>query len=382
MVDSKKHKHAGPMAGKKADRGGLNSKDFRRVQRDANLTPKAKALQARQKARSNAQRAQSPAAAQTPPPQKRIDGVSGPFVLHHVVYRPATARAAAAAAADALGPLCHVWLHGMTSGARTFADVMRPVADASGLPVVALDLRGHGASPEPAAPTAYTPAAMAADVKATLDSLGIARCHLLGHSYGARVAFQFAADYAPRVATLVIEDAFAAADRSGGPALDAAAFAARAAAMRAQYAGSFATRAAAAAFFERVAGPARSHGFDSYDRNVGGPDAAGLFHPLYRPHAAYAWAEHARLADMSGVWLDPARHAFPVHLMCGGGPGCAITATRFRALSADAAAMSGATVLGRPLRTARRVDGSGHSIHRTHPEAFVADLLDATRASA
>jgi pimeloyl-ACP methyl ester carboxylesterase len=304
--------------------------------------------------------------------------MSGPFVLNHAVCQPAQAAAGAA-----LGPLCHVWLHGMTSAHQTFLNVMQTVADASGIPVVALDLRGHGKSAVPESPTAFTASAMAADVNATLDALQVESCHLLGHSWGSRVAFQFAADYAARIASLVIEDEFVVADHSQGPAAAADAFAARAAEMQRQAVDSFASHDDAIAYFERVSGPAKNLGFDNYERKVGGPGADGRFAALFRPHVAFAWNEHARLADMTFVWRQPAAYPFPVHIMCGGDDASAdVTEAIFRTLAAEAAEMADATAGGKPLRTARRVEGAGHVIHRTHPDEFVADLLAATQPSA
>lgn len=47
----------------------------------------------------------------------------------------------------------------------------------------------------------------AADLKALLDTLGVARAHIIAMSQGARVAFRFARDYPDRVASLVLHSA-------------------------------------------------------------------------------------------------------------------------------------------------------------------------------
>jgi len=69
--------------------------------------------------------------------------------------------------------------------------------------VVQVDLRNHGRSPHSAA---MSFAAMAADIAALQDTLGIARSHLVGHSLGGRVAMELALHHAARVQRLVVAD--------------------------------------------------------------------------------------------------------------------------------------------------------------------------------
>lgn len=66
------------------------------------------------------------------------------------------------------------------------------------------DLRGHGRSAMPA--SGYTLPAMCDDLIGLLDHLGIERAHIVGHSYGARVALCFAGQYPARVRTLTVAD--------------------------------------------------------------------------------------------------------------------------------------------------------------------------------
>lgn len=66
------------------------------------------------------------------------------------------------------------------------------------------DLRGHGASSMP--PSGYTLDRMVADLAALHDALGITQTHLVGHSYGARVALAYAAQYPDRVKSLTVAD--------------------------------------------------------------------------------------------------------------------------------------------------------------------------------
>lgn len=66
--------------------------------------------------------------------------------------------------------------------------------------VLAVDLRGHGASPAPAGP--YSVADLAGDVVAVLDSIGVNRAHLVGLSLGGAVAQWIAVHRPARVQTL------------------------------------------------------------------------------------------------------------------------------------------------------------------------------------
>ena len=70
---------------------------------------------------------------------------------------------------------------------------------------VALDLRGHGRSAPPA-DAEYDLAAQAADVAAVADALGLERFALVGHSYGAGIALEYAAAHPERVTHLLVAD--------------------------------------------------------------------------------------------------------------------------------------------------------------------------------
>ncbi|MHB8147804.1 MAG: alpha/beta fold hydrolase [Vulcanimicrobiaceae bacterium] len=76
--------------------------------------------------------------------------------------------------------------------------------------IVAIDLRGTGASSVPPGP--YLMETMAADVAAVLDALGIERAMLVGHSLGGYVALAFARMYAERVERLALVCSRIAAD--------------------------------------------------------------------------------------------------------------------------------------------------------------------------
>lgn len=69
--------------------------------------------------------------------------------------------------------------------------------------VIAVDLRNHGRSPHV---TGMGYEAMAEDLLALLDRLGVARAHLLGHSMGGKVAISLARLAPSRVASLIVAD--------------------------------------------------------------------------------------------------------------------------------------------------------------------------------
>lgn len=70
--------------------------------------------------------------------------------------------------------------------------------------VIACDLPGHGAAPPLAGPTSAE--AIAHDVIATLDALGLQRAAVLGHSFGGMVAQELARIAPERVAALALAD--------------------------------------------------------------------------------------------------------------------------------------------------------------------------------
>ena len=96
-----------------------------------------------------------------------------------------------------------VLLHGLASNARIWDGVASRLAGA-GLRVVALDQRGHGDSEQPS--SGYDFATLGRDLSAALPALGIERPVLAGHSWGANVALQFAADRPGALAGLALVD--------------------------------------------------------------------------------------------------------------------------------------------------------------------------------
>jgi len=70
---------------------------------------------------------------------------------------------------------------------------------------IAFDMRGHGQS-EPVQNNDFSLAAMTQDVSAVVDSLGIAKFVLMGHSYGGGVIATYAGVHPERVAGLLFVD--------------------------------------------------------------------------------------------------------------------------------------------------------------------------------
>jgi len=93
-----------------------------------------------------------------------------------------------------------VLLHGWGASSATMALVHDDLA--RGYDVTAVDLPGHGRSGLP--PDPWGTADFAACVLAMMDRLRISRPHILGHSFGGRVALDLAARYPDRIHKLVL----------------------------------------------------------------------------------------------------------------------------------------------------------------------------------
>ena len=92
-------------------------------------------------------------------------------------------------------------LHGLAS-TRRFWDLVVP--GLAGLPVLALDQRGHGDSERPSGP--YDGDTVAADALTALDAVGLSRVVVVGHSWGASTALRLAATAPERVLAVVALD--------------------------------------------------------------------------------------------------------------------------------------------------------------------------------
>ena len=99
-----------------------------------------------------------------------------------------------------------VLLHGFTGTTRSMARLaegLRPTHR-----VIRIDLVGHGSSEAPKDTAPYRMERCVAQVVAALDSLDIARPHLLGYSMGGRVALALCAARLDRFTSAVLIGAF------------------------------------------------------------------------------------------------------------------------------------------------------------------------------
>jgi pimeloyl-ACP methyl ester carboxylesterase len=95
-----------------------------------------------------------------------------------------------------------VLLHGFPDSSHLWRKQVPALAD-SGMRVIAPDLRGFGESDRPAAVEEYALRRSVADVVAVLDALEIERAHVVGHDWGAAVAWMLASLVPARVERLV-----------------------------------------------------------------------------------------------------------------------------------------------------------------------------------
>lgn len=97
-----------------------------------------------------------------------------------------------------------VLVHGFTGAADDFREHLEPLA-ALGR-TIAIDQRGHGDSTNTGDAATYTLTQLVEDLRAFLDTRGIAECDLLGHSLGGMVVLRFALSHPQRVASLILMD--------------------------------------------------------------------------------------------------------------------------------------------------------------------------------
>ncbi len=96
-----------------------------------------------------------------------------------------------------------VLLHGLASATHIW-NLVAPLLAGRGYSVTALDQRGHGESDKPA--SGYDYATIIADDADAIEALQIEKPVLVGHSWGASVALQYAATYPERVTALTLVD--------------------------------------------------------------------------------------------------------------------------------------------------------------------------------
>jgi pimeloyl-ACP methyl ester carboxylesterase len=109
-----------------------------------------------------------------------------------------------------------VLIHGFPDSGRLWRHQAPALADA-GFKVIVPDLRGYGRSDKPPEVDAYAIQAVVADVVAVMSAAGAARAHVVGHDWGAAVAWALAGFAPDRVDHLaVLSVGHPATFRAGG----------------------------------------------------------------------------------------------------------------------------------------------------------------------
>lgn len=106
------------------------------------------------------------------------------------------------------GPLV-VLLHGIGGNRKAWFEQIAALAPE--FTVAAWDARGYGESDDYEGPLEFGD--FARDLARVLDAFGVQRAHLVGCSMGGRIALDFYARWAERVATLVLADTSAGSER-------------------------------------------------------------------------------------------------------------------------------------------------------------------------
>jgi pimeloyl-ACP methyl ester carboxylesterase len=96
-----------------------------------------------------------------------------------------------------------LFLHGFPQFADSWLQIMAPIAD-SGFRTAAVDQRGYSPEARPKEVNAYGVEHLLADVEAFANSLGAGRFHLVGHDWGALLAWKFAAENPGRLKSLSV----------------------------------------------------------------------------------------------------------------------------------------------------------------------------------
>ncbi|MHA6796294.1 alpha/beta fold hydrolase [Pseudonocardia bannensis] len=92
-------------------------------------------------------------------------------------------------------------LHGFPQRADSW-DAVVPALTERGYRTLAMDQRGYSPGARPRGRRAYRMAELVADTAAVIDSLGGGRVHLVGHDWGAAVAWQVAIEHPERIRSL------------------------------------------------------------------------------------------------------------------------------------------------------------------------------------
>jgi pimeloyl-ACP methyl ester carboxylesterase len=100
-----------------------------------------------------------------------------------------------------------VLLHGFGASTYSWRKVVPALAER--YRVVAIDLNGFGYTQRPRSRESYTREGQAKLVTDTMDALGIARAHLVGHSYGGGITLYLASRHPERFRSMVLVDSSA-----------------------------------------------------------------------------------------------------------------------------------------------------------------------------
>lgn len=99
-----------------------------------------------------------------------------------------------------------VFIHGGPGGTHVSFGGLLSLADQR--PVILYDQLDSGLSDRPEDPANWKPARFVAELEAIRKELGIARWHVIGHSWGAAIALEYAAAYPDHTASAVLSGTF------------------------------------------------------------------------------------------------------------------------------------------------------------------------------
>lgn len=248
-----------------------------------------------------------------------------------------------------------VLVHGLDSAGATFDTITEKLSKK--FQVLVYDQRGHGQTL--AKGSIYSTQVLAYDLKALLDHLTIRQVHLLGHSLGGRTVARFAALYPDRVKTVIIED------MELQP--------------RSQLTPDHYHRVTELADhldekFKNKTFSSRQALIDALDPFYGKEaesltyrrareNSDGTVTLLFNPGVGYRYGYQANTEDL-GKALASAKKAV---LFIGSDPhlGSAMTDRGFSLIQSD---LPDARVI--------QIPGAGHTIHRSHPDAFTSLVID------
>ncbi len=101
-----------------------------------------------------------------------------------------------------------ILLHGLSETHEAWIDAgYAEQVTRLGFELILIDCRGHGQSDRPIEARAYSGHAIAADIRCVMDTLGLQRAAIMGHSLGGMAALATALHYPDRVSALVLNGA-------------------------------------------------------------------------------------------------------------------------------------------------------------------------------